>query len=59
MEWSPETTLASGLPEVDLLDPGQAPQEAEPVLVRDPDPELHGEPMMARAEGRGQVEACR
>lgn len=48
-----ETSLASGPPEVDLLDPGQAPQEAEPVVVRDPDPELHVEPIMKRGEGRG------
>lgn len=39
-----EFPLASGTPEVDLLDPGQAPQEAEPAVVRDSDPELHGEP---------------
>lgn len=51
-----EGSLTSRLPEVDLFDPGQAPQEAEPVVVGDPDPELHGEIMMARGEGAGQVE---
>lgn len=51
-----EASRGTGTPEVDLLDPGQAPQIAEPVVVRDPDVELHGEPMMARGEGRGQVE---
>lgn len=53
---SPEDRLASRLPEVDLLDAGLAPQEAEPVVVRDSDEELHGEPMMTRGEGSGQVE---